>query len=131
MIGLVAAKKSRRVDEPVAWYCVMRLKELIEHGIQQKKIAEDSGLTPAAINHLVRNAQGAGATTVTALAEYLGFRTRGGLVDAADEWWAKEGKQFAIDTLRGAQRERERELKSMPEKAPESARPVRKRHAAG
>jgi transcriptional regulator with XRE-family HTH domain len=110
IIEAVAAKRARHIDEPVAWYCVMRLKQLIDQGIQQKQIADDSGLTASAINHLVRNAQGAGPATAAALAEYLGFPTRGALVDAADAWWAKEGKLYVLETMRAAQRERERVL---------------------
>lgn len=134
MMNAMAAKRARHIDEPVAWYCVMRLRELTEAGIQQKQIASEAGLTASAINHLVRNAQGAGPATVMALAKYLDFPTRGSLVDAADAWWSKEGKLYALEVMRAAQRERERELGAPKidgdSDAPASERPAKKRRGA-
>jgi plasmid maintenance system antidote protein VapI len=97
----------RAPDEPVAWYCHKRVLEMIAGGLTQKKIAEVAGVPKSAVNHLVKHAKGVGSSTAAGFARAFGFQTRGGLVDAADAWWEREGRSYALSEMRAMARERQ------------------------
>jgi plasmid maintenance system antidote protein VapI len=104
----------RTPDEAVSWYCYMRVHEMIEKGATQKQLSELSKIPKSAINHLIKNAKGVGPSTAAAFVQLFGFETRGQLVDAADVWWAKEGKSYAIRHMRAMAKEREAKMSSAP-----------------
>lgn len=105
------AAAGRGTDEPVAWYLHKRLNELLEQGVTQKEISARTGQPRSAVNMLVNRAQGAGPQSVADYVELLGFATRGQLVDAADAWWAKDGKAYAVRQMREMQRSRVDEIR--------------------
>lgn len=89
-------KPKRESDYRVAWFCYWRIRELIESGRTQARIALDSKLTTAAISQLLNKVEGVGPTTVERLAPTLGYATRGALIDAADKWWTERGADYAV-----------------------------------
>jgi hypothetical protein len=124
-------QSGRQPDEAVAWYCYMRLKVMIASGDTQKRIANLVGIPPSAMNLLVKSAKGVGPSTAAAFVKLFGFETRGQLVDAADAWWEKEGKLYALGEMRAMERERHARIK--PDVGVEggggSSHPPRKRTA--
>ena len=83
-------------DDAVNWYCHVRLLALVESGVQQKTIAEQTQVAESALTGIKKSASGVGPATAAKLAKLFGFRTRGALVDAADEWWEREGKDYSL-----------------------------------
>lgn len=84
----------------------MRFKKMLEEGHTQKQLAEAAHIPPSAINLLVKSAKGVGPSTAAAFVKLLGFETRGQLTDAADEWWERDGKSYAIREMRAMVEER-------------------------
>jgi plasmid maintenance system antidote protein VapI len=97
----------RTPDDSVAWYCHMRASAMLGEGKTQKKLAELAGVPKSAVNHLVKHAKGVGPSTAAGFARAFGFQTRGGLVDAADVWWEREGRTYALAEMRAMARERQ------------------------
>lgn len=128
----------RRPDDPVAWYCHFRLHEKLSKGVLQSRIAHEARLPGSAVNLLVRDAKGAGPDTAKRIARYLGFETRGAMVDAADAWWSTpEASQYVAEALRRRAAERIGDLKkryeaqkSAPGK-PSRRNPAEKRKKTG
>ncbi len=124
---LAPVKIGRASDAALAWYCHWRISQLLESGVNQKDIAKKTRLPPSAINHLLKNGKGVGSLTAAALTELFGFKTRGALIDAADEWFVGDGKHYALHEQRRQSRERERKLL---ESAEESEKSVKSRKSS-
>lgn len=104
-------KPKREPDHEVTWYCYWRLKQKRdEEGVSQGRIALDSHITPVAISNLLNKVEGVGPTTTRRLAKYLGFTTRGAMIDAADAWWNGEGSRWAMSEQRRMSEEKQRKL---------------------
>lgn len=96
----------RASDDAVTWYCHMRVSQMLAEGYTQKRIAELADLPKSAINFLVKNGKGVGATTAKGLAKAFGYRTRGMMVDQADAWWDQGGSSYAVQQARLIERAR-------------------------
>lgn len=83
-------------DDAVNWYCHVRVVALVDSGVQQKSIAEQTGIAESAIAGIKKSANGVGPATAAKLAGLFGFSSRGALIDAADEWWQREGKIYSL-----------------------------------
>lgn len=109
----------------------MRMREMLEKGMTQKEISHITEIPTSAINLLINSAKGVGPQTAAAFVKFLGFETRGQLVDAADEWWKKGGYEFAIRGMREQETKRRGELEhSKPPSSDgtgESGAPAKKR----
>jgi len=97
-------KSGRTSDSAVAWYCHMRLNKLERSGMNQKQIAEATNVPRSAVNVAMKSAKGIGPATAAAFVRLFGFDTRGELVDAADEWYAGEGKDYVIANMQAMHR---------------------------
>lgn len=100
-------KVGRSTDEALAWYLHWRLQKMLGDGMNQKQIAATAKIPRSALNHLLKNGRGVGSSTAAAFVEMFGFKTRGALIDAADLWFSKDGKLYALAEMRKQSRERE------------------------
>lgn len=105
-----AEKPKREPDYELAWYCYFRIREKRDAGVSQARIALDSHVTTAAISNLLSKVEGVGPTTARRLAKYLGFPSRGALIDAADAWWSAEGSRWSMGEQRRMAEEKARKL---------------------
>lgn len=84
----------RERDEAISWYCHMRLKKMIDEGVEQKKLARRAAIPASGLNALIKRGIGFGLPTASAFTGILGFETRGQFVDAADAWYQREGARY-------------------------------------
>lgn len=96
----VLGMTGRAQDDPVTWYCHMRVSGMLGEGRTQKQIAESAQIPRSAISHLIKHGAGVGSVTAAKLVGVLGFPTRGALFDAAEDWWASEGERYAAREMR-------------------------------
>jgi len=120
-------KVGRSTDEALAWYLHWRVSKMLKDGSNQKQIAEQAEVQRSALNHLLKNGRGVGSVTSAAFVELFGFKTRGNLIDAADAWFAKDGKLYALAEQRSQSRERERKTEESAEQAAKSVEKARPR----
>ncbi len=105
----------RASDDAVAWYLRMRLERIIdvEKSKRQSQIADEADIPRSALSNIYLHAKGAGPGTAGPLAKYLGFTSRGAMVDEADRWWnTPEGRDFMLDRMNPRDRD-----KHFPKKA--------------
>jgi len=105
----------RASDDAVAWYLRMRLETIIdvERSKTQAQIADEADVPRSALSNIYRHSKGAGPGTAGPLAKYLGFKSRGAMVDEADRWWdTPEARDFMLDRMTPRDRD-----KHFPKKA--------------
>lgn len=120
-------KVGRSTDEALAWYLHWRLQKMLSDGMNQKQIAAQAKIPRSALNHLLKNGRGVGSLTAAAFVEMFGFKSRGALIDAADAWFAKDGKLYALAQMRAQSREREQKTEQIAEQAAKSVEKARSR----
>lgn len=97
----------RASDPAVAWYLRMRLEQIIdvEQSATQAEVADAAKVPRSALSNIYLHSKGAGFGTLAPMATYLGFKTRGALMDEADRWWSTaEATEFVLE--RAGARER-------------------------
>lgn len=105
----------RASDDAVAWYLRMRLETIIdvERSKTQAQIADEADIPRSALSNIYLHSKGAGPGTSGPLAKYLGFASRGAMVDEADRWWdTPAARDFLLDRMSPRDRE-----KHFPKKA--------------
>ena len=105
----------RASDDAVAWYLRMRLTQILEgpNAKKQSVVADEAKIPRSALSNIYLHSKGAGPGTSGPLAKYLGFKSRGEMVDEADRWFATaEASVFMLDRM--SPRERD---KHFPKKA--------------
>jgi len=110
-LGIVKAEKQpgRPSDDAVAWYLRMRLEKIIdiERSKTQAEIADEADIPRSALSNIYLHSRGAGPGTSGPLAKFLGFKSRGEMVDEADRWFATpEGREFLLDRVSPRERDR-------------------------
>lgn len=88
----------RYSDRALNWFCHHKLHELIDGSdtIDQKTIAEASGVPAGAINTAYNGATGIGFGQLEPLAKYFKYKSRAEFLAAVDSWWNSEGKDYAL-----------------------------------
>jgi hypothetical protein len=110
-ISIVKPEKAvgRASDDAVAWYLRMRLTQILEgpNAKKQSEVADEAEVPRSALSNIYLHSKGAGTGTAKQLAKYLGFQSRGAMVDEADRWWdTPEGRDFMLDRMNPRERDK-------------------------
>lgn len=87
----------------INWYVRRLLLQELDLGTKAADIARRSGLTPAQISHIKKDARSAGMLAVIKLSRPIFRRSEGQVIDEALAFWEKQGRrEWAEEKMRNA-----------------------------